>query len=75
MRLQYLRRIWKVNSIISNTNSMKIDKSKLMISPDTLDILADHLNYSIADINSYDELTDSEKEIIPREWFESVAEK
>jgi hypothetical protein len=54
---------------------MKIDKSKLMISPDTLDILADHLNYSIADISSYDELTEFEKEIIPREWFESVTEK
>lgn len=54
---------------------MKIDKSKLMVSPDVTDILADHLNYSIADITSYEELTDSEKEVIPREWFESVVEK
>ena len=37
--------------------------------------LKDNFEYSIKDINSYDELTDREKEIIDKELFESITEK
>lgn len=36
------------------------------------DILVNHFGYSIKDINSYDELTDEEKEFIPRDLFEKI---
>lgn len=39
-----------------------------------MEILVEHFNYSIADIESYDELTDEEKEIIPREIFDELVE-
>lgn len=41
---------------------------------DIIKMLVKHFNYSIADINSYDELTDKEKEIIPREFFDKFVE-
>ena len=36
------------------------------------DMLVNHFGYSIKDINSYDELTDEEKEFIPRDLFEKI---
>lgn len=36
------------------------------------DMLVNHFEYSIKDINSYDELTDEEKEIIPKNLFERI---
>lgn len=39
------------------------------------EMLLNHFEYSIKDINSYDELTDREKEIIDKELFESITEK
>ena len=40
-----------------------------------LDALYKHLEYSFNDIDSYDELTEEEKKIIPKEMFEYLAEK
>lgn len=37
-----------------------------------LDMLINHFNYSIKDINSWDELTNEEKQIIDRELFNQV---
>ena len=36
------------------------------------DMLVNHFGYSIKDINSYDELTDKEKEIISKNLFERI---
>ena len=36
------------------------------------DMLVNHFGYSIKDINSYNELTDEEKEFIPRDLFEKI---
>ena len=36
------------------------------------DMLVNHFGYSIKDINSYNELTDEEKEIIPKNLFERI---
>jgi len=36
--------------------------------------LVDHFQYSIKDINSYDELTDEEKKIITKEIFNELVE-
>lgn len=35
-------------------------------------MLIDHFNYSIRDVNSYDELTEDEKLIIPRDTFNKI---
>ena len=40
-----------------------------------LTVLYKHLAYSFKDINSYNELTEEEKKIIPKEMFEYLAEK
>ena len=40
-----------------------------------LNVLYKHLIYSFKDINSYDELTEEEKKIIPKEMFEYLTEK
>lgn len=40
-----------------------------------LDALYKHLEYSFNDIDSYDELTEEEKKIIPKEMFEYLTEK
>ena len=37
--------------------------------------LLKHFQYSIKDINSYDELTSEEKEIIPERIFNQIIEK
>lgn len=34
--------------------------------------LIDHLAYSVADIKSWDELTEAEKKIIPKEIFDKL---
>ena len=36
------------------------------------DMLVNHFGYSIKDINTYDELTDKEKEFIPRDLFKKI---
>lgn len=38
-------------------------------------MLLEHFKYSIKDINSYEELTSEEKEIIPDWLFEAIIEK
>ena len=50
---------------------MKVDIDAI-IDSDALKMLIDHFNYSIKDINSYDELTDDEKMIIDKELFYKV---
>lgn len=44
------------------------------VSGSFIKLLVEHFNYSISDINSYDELTDKEKEIIPEELFNTFVE-
>jgi hypothetical protein len=50
-------------------------KDNFEITTSVIDMLTDHFEYSIKDINSYDELTNREKEIINKELFESITEK
>lgn len=38
-------------------------------------MLLGHFEYSIKDINSYEELTKDEKDIIPRDLFDSITKK
>lgn len=38
-------------------------------------MLLEHFEYSIKDINSYEELTKDEKDIIPRDLFNSITKK
>lgn len=38
-------------------------------------MLLEHFEYSIRDINSYEELTKDEKNIIPRDLFDSITKK
>lgn len=38
-------------------------------------ILLAHFEYSIKDINSYEELTEEEKQIIPKEVFNLITDK
>lgn len=40
-----------------------------------IDILSKHFDYSIADINSWDELTDSEKKIVSKEIWDEIVEE
>jgi oligoribonuclease (3'-5' exoribonuclease) len=40
-----------------------------------MNMLEKHFSYSIRDISSYDELTEEEKKIIPRELFEKNTSK
>lgn len=39
---------------------------------EVLAILINHFNYSIADIKSYDELTDKEKKFIPKKLWDKI---
>lgn len=39
-----------------------------------INMLIDHFNYSINDIQSYDELTETEKSICPKDVFNNYAE-
>lgn len=50
---------------------MKADVNA-MLDSNALKMLIDHFNYSIKDINSYDELTEEEKKLIDRELFYSI---
>lgn len=50
---------------------MKMNISAIIDSK-VLKALIDHFNYSIKDINSYDELTDEEKKIIDRNLFRNI---
>jgi hypothetical protein len=38
-------------------------------------MLVKHFNYSIRDINSYDELTEEEKKFIDKDLFNKITEK
>lgn len=57
---------------------MKINKKEAIrniVRGDTREIinaLLEHFAYSIADIQSWDELTDAEKKIMPKEVFEKL---
>lgn len=60
---------------------MKINKEKAIrninneiagASHETINALLEHFAYSIADIQSWDELTDAEKKIMPKEVFEKL---
>jgi len=60
---------------------MKINKEKAIRhindeiaghSHETINALLEHFAYSIADIKSWDELTDGEKKIMPKEVFEKL---
>jgi hypothetical protein len=50
-------------------------KDSFEITESIIEMFMNHFEYSIKDINSYDELTDREKEIIDKELFESITEK
>jgi hypothetical protein len=39
------------------------------------EMMVNHFNYSIADIKSYDELTQDEKKIIPKDIFDEITEE
>ena len=61
---------------------MKINKEKALrsindeiagASHETINALLEHFEYSIADIQSWNELADTEKKIIPKEVFEKLA--
>lgn len=54
--------------------SVIIDDGKYRVQQ-LLDALYKHLEYSFKDIDSYDELTEEEKKIIPKEMFEYLTEK
>jgi hypothetical protein len=47
-----------------------LNRSKISVLQ--LPILLDWLEYTIKDINSYDELTKTEQDIIPRELFNTI---
>lgn len=60
---------------------MEINKGKALrninneiagASHETINALLEHFAYSIADIQSWDELTDAEKKIMPKEIFEKL---
>ncbi len=54
---------------------MKINREKVIENikdEDVINSLIEHLAYSIADIDSYEELTDSEKKILPKEIFDKL---
>lgn len=51
---------------------MKTIDINSVINSEVLKMLIDHFNYSIKDINSYNELTEEEKKIIDRELFYSI---
>lgn len=48
-----------------------IDFSKLN-TPGVFNMLVNHLNYSLADVVEYDELTDAEQKIISKELWDKV---
>lgn len=50
---------------------MIIDTSKIS-NPDVLNMLVNHFNYSMRELNSYEELTDREKRIIPKKLWDEV---
>lgn len=50
---------------------MLIDVSKTN-NPDVLNMLVNHFNYSMRQLNSYDELTDTEKKFIPKKIWDKV---
>lgn len=54
--------------------SVVIDEEKYS-ELELLNLLYKHLKYSFKDINSYDELTEEEKKIFPKELFEYLTEK
>lgn len=60
---------------------MEINKEKALrninneitgASHEIINALLEHLAYSIADIQSWDELTDAEKKIMPKEIFKKL---
>lgn len=50
---------------------MTIDISKTD-NKEVIAMLINHFNYSIKDIKSYDELTDSEKKFIPKKIWDKI---
>lgn len=50
-------------------------KDNFEITESVIEVMLNHFEYSIKDINSYDELTEEEKKIIDKELFESITEK
>lgn len=54
---------------------MKTNLNVNNLDADVLFALIDHFNYSIADINSYDELTEKEKMIISEDTWNKIIKK
>lgn len=50
---------------------MTLDVSKAD-NKDVLAVLINHFNYSMKELKSYDELTDSEKTFIPRKLWDKI---
>lgn len=58
---------------ISKENAIRhINDEIAGASHETINALLEHFAYSIADIQSWDELTDAEKKIMPKEVFEKL---
>lgn len=60
-----------MKQIINNINPDSFTDDEIL---QVYDILINHFEYSIKDINSYDELTNEEKEFIPRDLFNRITE-
>ena len=60
-----------MKQIINNINPDSFTDDEIF---QVYDILINHFEYSIKDINSYDELTNEEKEFIPRDLFNRITE-
>ena len=51
---------------------MQVNKHLFNSQSNINNMLIEHFNYSIKDINSYEELTDEEKKICPKELFDQI---
>ena len=51
---------------------MKININQILSNPDLSRMAAEHLSYSLADVQNYEELTRKEREIISRDSFDKI---
>lgn len=51
---------------------MRVRINKNLLEEDVLFALIDHFKYSVADVNSYDELTEEEKNIISEDTWNKM---
>jgi len=51
---------------------MRIDIDQILSNPELSRMAAEHLSYALADVQTYEELTPKEREIISREDFDKI---